>query len=94
VSQVKNAFPQMCGPMLSSLLVLGLLIAGAIPSLSQDRQKPEIIQATARGTSTQAGKLIQVRLIINDYSTDEDRRILIEAFDKARIKGWSMRWRK
>lgn len=87
MSQVRNAFPQMWGPMLSSLLGLGLLIAGAIPGLSQDRQKPEIIQATARGTSTQAGKLIQVRLIINDYSTDEDRRILIGAFEKGKNQG-------
>jgi hypothetical protein len=68
-------------------LLLGVLIAGSTAALSQDRPKPEIIQATARGTSTQTGQQYQVKLIINGYSTEEDRQILIEAFDKGGNQG-------
>jgi hypothetical protein len=64
-----------------------LLAAGSVPGRSQDRPKPEIIQAVARGTSTQVGKLTHIRVIINDYSTEEDRQILIEAFNKAKNQG-------
>jgi len=72
---------------LSSLLVLGLLTAGSIPGLSQDKPKSEIIQAVAMRTSTQVGKQFHVRLIINEYSTEEDRQILIEAFEKGKNQG-------
>ncbi|HXJ15544.1 MAG TPA: hypothetical protein VNH19_24990, partial [Candidatus Limnocylindrales bacterium] len=82
--QIKTAAPKVYDFFLSSLLVLGLLTAGSIPSLSQDKPKPEIIQAAAMGTSTQLGKVTQVKLIINEYSTEEDRQILIEAFDKGK----------
>lgn len=68
-------------------LVLVFLIAGSILALSQERSKPEIIQATARGTSTQLGQQFHVKLIINDYSTEEDRQILIEAFEKGKNQG-------
>ena len=68
-------------------LVLVFLIAGSILALSQERSKPEIIQATARGTSTQLGQQSHVKLIINDYSTEEDRQILIEAFEKGKNQG-------
>jgi hypothetical protein len=87
MSQIKNGAPEIHKFILGSLLVLGLLIVGRIPGLSQDKSKPEIIQATARGTSTQSGKLFQVRLIINEYSTEEDRQILIEAFEKGKNQG-------
>jgi hypothetical protein len=85
--QIKTAAPKVYDFFLSSLLVLGLLTAGSIPSLSQDKPKPEIIQAAAMGTSTQLGKVTQVKLIINEYSTEEDRQILIEAFDKGKNQG-------
>ena len=83
--QIKTGSRQIHGFILSGLFVL--LAAGSIPGLSQERSKPEIIQATARGTSTQAGKQFQVKLIINDYSTEGDRQILIEAFNKGKNQG-------
>jgi hypothetical protein len=49
--------------------------------------KPQTIEATARGTSTQVGQIVQVRLIINEYSTEEDRQILIDAFQKGKNQG-------
>ena len=85
--QFKNAALKVHGIFLGSLLGLGLMAVGSIPSLSQDRPKPEIIQAVAMGTSTQVGQQFQVRLIINEYSTEEDRQILIEAFEKGKNQG-------
>ncbi len=85
--QFKNAALKVHGIFLGSLLGLGLMAVGSIPSLSQDRPKPEIIQAVAMGTSTQVGQQFHVRLIINEYSTEEDRQILIEAFEKGKNQG-------
>jgi hypothetical protein len=82
--QFRNAIVEIRNLVLSSLLLLTLLIAGSIPALSQDR---ETIQAIAMGTSTQLGKIIHVKLIISDYSTEEDRQILIEAFQKGKNQG-------
>jgi len=82
--QFKNAALKVHGIFLGSLLGLGSMAVGSIPSLSQDRPKPEIIQAVAMGTSTQVGQQFHVRLIINEYSTEEDRQILIEAFEKGK----------
>jgi len=85
--QIKNSALKVHDLFLVSLLVLWLMAAGSIPSLSQDRPKPEIIQAVAMGTSTQVGQRFHVRLIINEYSTEEDRQILIEAFEKGKNQG-------
>ena len=85
--QFKNAALKVHGIFLGSLLGLGLMAVGSIPSLSQDRPKPEIIQAVAMGTSTQVGQQFHVRLIINEYSTEEDRQILIEAFENGKNQG-------
>jgi len=85
--QFKNTALKVHGIFLGSLLGLGLMAVGSIPSLSQDRPKPEIIQAVAMGTSTQVGQQFHVRLIINEYSTEEDRQILIEAFEKGKNQG-------
>jgi hypothetical protein len=83
----KNAALKARDCFLSCLLVLGLLTAGSIPGLSQDNQKRETIQAVAMGTSTQLGQRINVKLIINEYSTEEDRQILIDAFEKGKNQG-------
>src|SRR5215472_8852939 len=41
------------------------------------------IQATATGTSTQLGKIVNVNIYIEQFSTAEDRNSLIEAFKKS-----------
>jgi len=43
-------------------------------------QEPMTIQATAMGTSTQMGKIVNVNIHIEGYSTTEDRSSLINAF--------------
>ena len=52
-------------------------------------QKPkrEYIQATAEGTSTQMGRMISVNIIIQEYSTAEDQKALIGAFEEKGQQG-------
>jgi hypothetical protein len=68
-----------------SLLVLGLMMIGSIPGYSQG--KYETISAGAFGTSTQVGRLVEVTLVIYQFSTTEDRQILVEAFQKGQNQG-------
>jgi hypothetical protein len=41
------------------------------------------IQATAMGTSTQMGKVINVNIIIEQFSTPDDRKALVDAFARS-----------
>jgi len=50
-------------------------------------QEPMTIQATAMGTSTQMGKIVNVNIYIEGYSTTEDRSSLINAFKKSGQSG-------
>ena len=50
-------------------------------------QKQEHIQATAMGTSTQLGRIINIDLRINDYSTAEDRAVLLQVFAEKGSEG-------
>jgi len=49
----------------------------------------ERIDATARGTSTQMGRIISIKLIISKFSTPEDRQVLVDAFKKGQSQGLS-----
>jgi hypothetical protein len=49
--------------------------------------KPETIEASAMGTGTQMGQVIGVSLEIYDFSTPEDRQVLIDAFTKGQNQG-------
>jgi hypothetical protein len=44
-------------------------------------QTPMTIQATAMGTSTQLGKMYNINIYIEGFSTQEDRKALIDAFN-------------
>ena len=46
-------------------------------------QERMTIQATGMGTSTQMGKIVNVNIHIEQYSTEEDRDALINAFKKS-----------
>jgi len=70
----------------SKLLILASALALlAVPGIARD--KNETIDATAWGTGTQLGKNFGVTLIIYQYSTPEDRQILVEAFQKSSNQG-------
>jgi len=83
--QNKNAAPKTLKFALGSLLITGLLIAGS--TLGFSANKTETIDATAMGTSTQMGSEFSVTLNIDDYSTQADKQILVEAFQKGGDKG-------
>jgi hypothetical protein len=65
--------------------LLTLLLAAAVPAISQT----ETIDAQAMGTSTQLGKSVGIKLTINNYSTPEDRQVLVDAFKKGQSQGLS-----
>ncbi len=64
-------------------LLLTLLLAAAVPAISQT----ETIDATAMGTSTQLGKNVGIKVIINQFSTPADRQVLVDAFKKGQSQG-------
>ena len=68
-------------------LLLALLLVAAIPGSSQDDRKIETIDAQATGTSTQLGHTVGVKITIYQYSTPEDRQVLVDAFNKGQHQG-------
>jgi len=70
--------------MIATLLVLLVALTGTIGFA---REKNETIDATAYGTSTQLGRNIGITLIIYEWSTPEDRQVLVDAFQKGQNQG-------
>jgi len=70
----------------SLTLAILLLIALTLVN-SQEERKIEALDATAVGTSTQSGKTLSVKVIISQFSTEEDRSVLVDAFKKGQNKG-------
>ena len=68
-------------------LLLTLLLATAVPAISDDEKVTETIDATAMGTSTQLGKTVSIKLTINRYSSPEERQVLVDAFKKGQNAG-------
>jgi hypothetical protein len=68
-----------------SVATVAILVMSAVSGHA--RQNREQIDAQAYGTSTQLGRNFTVRLIIYEYSTPEDRKILIESFQKGQNDG-------
>ena len=66
-----------------SVSLIGLflfLVAGSAPlAYAQGRMT---IQATAKGTSTQLGRIVNVNIYIEGYSTPDDRKTLVDAFNR------------
>ena len=85
--RIKPARPKMQRLMIRAMLLAGLLIVGALPFFSRDHVKNETIEATAMGTGTQLGATYDVSLEIYEYSTPEDRQVLIQAFEKGQNQG-------
>ncbi len=67
------------------MLFLFLLTAALAANAQAPAPAPQrmMIQATAMGTSTQLGKLFNVNLHIEKFSTPEDRKLLIDAFARS-----------
>jgi hypothetical protein len=67
--------------------VLVMLLSVTALVLSADDRGEEVIDATAMGTSTQLGKVISVKVTIYEFSTDDDRAILVDAFKQGQNEG-------
>lgn len=68
----------------------GLMAFGGFYGFAQEKKeksKREYIEATADGTSTQMGRRVSVTITIEGYSTPEDQKILVEAFNKGGSEG-------
>ena len=72
-----------------SLSIAVLLLTAVSLALSADDGKVKVgtIDATAMGTSTQLGQTISVKINIYQFSTEEDRAILVEAYKKGQNQG-------
>jgi len=82
--QIKNVIPAIRNVAVGSLLLMGLMTVGNTPAFAQ---KAETIEAAAMGTGTQLGQNVEIRLIINDFSTMEERQVLVDAFTKGQNQG-------
>src|SRR6202051_2736757 len=87
MSQIKNSAPRSHKLSLGSVRITGLVIVGSTLALAAN--KPETIEATAMGTSTQMGSEFGVTLNIYDYSTRADRQVLVQAFEKGKRRATS-----
>jgi len=72
-----------------SLSIAVLLLTAVTLALSADDGKVKVgtIDATAMGTSTQLGQTVNVKVNIYQFSTEEDRAILVEAYKKGQNQG-------
>ncbi len=68
------------------VLVIILLMIASVPTLAQ-RKGNETIDATAFGSSTQLGRNFGVKIIIYEFSSPEDRDVLVQAFQKGQNDG-------
>src|SRR5271156_807266 len=69
----------------SFLLVMFFLAATLV--ISADDRDAEVIDAIAMGTSTQLGQTVSVKVAVYEFSTDEDRAILVDAFKQGQNEG-------
>ena len=67
-------------------LLIALLMIPSVSGFGQ-REGKETIDATAFGTSTQMGSNFNVKIIINEFSSAEDRDILVRAFQQGQNDG-------
>jgi hypothetical protein len=85
--QIKNFASRGHNLAIGILILICLFGLGSASAFSQDKSKPETIEATARGTDTQMGKEFPVTLTIYEFSGQADKQILTEAFQNGRDQG-------
>ena len=85
--RIRFSFPKIQRLAARTMILIGLLTVGALPFFSRDHVKNETIEATAMVTGTQLGAMIGVSLEIYEYSTPEDRQVLVQAFEKGQNQG-------
>jgi hypothetical protein len=70
----------------SGFLIVMLFLAAALV-ISADDRGTEVIDAIAMGTSTQLGQTVSLKVTVYEFSTDEDRAILVDAFKQGQNEG-------
>ena len=74
--------------MSTAIPIVCLLLLASLRSVAQDRQSlNEEYQAQAMGQGTQMGQTFNVTILIQEYSTPEERQVLVDAFTKAGSQG-------
>jgi hypothetical protein len=63
-------------------LIGSILLSVAASATLVYGQERMTIQATAKGTSTQLGRMVDVNIYIEAYSTQDDKQTLIDAFKR------------
>lgn len=86
MANIESKTRRSCRLAIGGLFLIGVLTLGSLPGFSRG-PKSETIEATAFGTSTQLGNVIGVTLDIYEFSTPEDRQILMQAFEKGQNQG-------
>jgi len=66
-----------------AITTIFFLTTGVGPLVQAQDQEPMIIQATARGTSTQLGKMLNINIHIDQFSTQDDQKALVDAFNRS-----------
>ncbi len=69
----------------SALMIATIVFLSCVAHAQE--KKREYITATAQGTSTQLGRIVTVNLIINEHSTPDDQKILLDAFQSKGSQG-------
>jgi hypothetical protein len=78
----KKRFPLALSLSGTAAIICGLILLSTLNVGAQDKPKRETIQATARGQQRASGKMFHVTINIESYSTPEDQKALIDAFNK------------
>jgi hypothetical protein len=84
MQQIKDESTKIHKVVVATLLLIGLLTMGSTAAFCQ---KAETIEATAMGSGTQLGQNVEIRLIIKDFSTLEERQVLAQAFTQGQNEG-------
>jgi hypothetical protein len=72
---------------IGSFAGVGLLLLASAHSARQEKPAPEEYQAQAMGQGTQLGRTFNVTIHIEEYSTPEERQVLVDAFTKSGSQG-------
>ncbi len=68
-------------------LAVGIILSVVAIGTSSHAQQRMTIQATSMGTGTQLGRIFNVNILVEQFSTAEDQKALIDAFQRAGTDG-------
>jgi hypothetical protein len=90
--KLKKVKPMKECVMATCAVVALLLPLAGILSFGQNAPKPaqttpETIQCSVQGTGTRTGSIFSIKIVVNEYSPETDRRALAEAFVKDKSQG-------